>query len=378
MPEQTRRDAEIIGAVDARRERIEATIDFVHAHPELAHEERECAAHLADLLAAAGFSVTRGVAGMETAFVARLAGASPGARVGIAALYDAVPAVEADGSVRPVHSCGHGPIAAAATGAALALAGLDGGFAGEIVVVGCPADEIHAPQTVARGGGKLLSAAAGVWDEVDAALYVHPEFKNTVWPRSRWMRRLFFGLYGQRSLRDDAAQPPIEAVGSLLDACREFSRDDLMIERVELDGDVEEGTGLALNGSLLVFGDDEASLERTAASIRDALPALEWRPGPLVTGVNPDDRVAAAVAAAFAACGRDFEPAPGTLPFATDWGNVTQRVPAALIGVGRPEGWAFHSDAGATQFASPDGLEAALQMATVLALAADRLTRAGA
>ena len=65
--------------------------------------------------------------------------------MGIVALYDAVAAVREDGSLEAVHSCGHGPIAGAVVGAALALASLREQFAGELVVVGCPADEIHAP-----------------------------------------------------------------------------------------------------------------------------------------------------------------------------------------------------------------------------------------
>ncbi|HTT95300.1 MAG TPA: M20/M25/M40 family metallo-hydrolase [Solirubrobacterales bacterium] len=374
MPDRSALDERIVAAVAARRPQIEATIEYVHGHPELAHEEHLCAAHLAELLAAEGFRVELGVAGMDTAFTARLAGARPGARVGLAALYDAVPAVTAEGGVRAVHSCGHGPIAAAVTGAALALAGLDGGFAGEVMVVGCPADEIHAPQTVERGGGKFLSAEAGLWDEVDAALYAHPEFKDTVWLRSRWMRRQFFSLFGTRSLRDDVDQPPIEAIGRLLDACGKISRNDLMVERVVLDGDVEEDTGLALTGSLLFFGDTEAAPADNFANLAAALPELAWTAGPLVAGVRPDDRVAAAVADAFAAAGRGFEPDPGLLPFATDFGNITQRVPAALIGIGRPEGWSFHTEEGADQFASADGVEAAMQIATVLALATARLT----
>ena len=64
------------------------------------------------------------------------------------------------------------------------------------------------------------------------------------------------------------------------------------------------------------------------------------------------------------------------LPFATDFGNISRRVPAALIGVGREGGWAFHSDEGAAQFESEDGVEAAIVSATVLALAAARLTEA--
>jgi hypothetical protein len=45
-----------------------------------------------------------------------------------------------------------------------------------------------------------------------------------------------------------------------------------------------------------------------------------------------------------------------------------------LIGVGREGGWAFHTDEGAMQFASPDGEAAALTIAQVLALAAADLT----
>lgn len=377
MPDQNSRDAAIIAAVEDQRAQIEATIEFVHSHPELAHEEEQCAAHLAELLTAAGFEVTMGVADMDTAFLARRAGARPGARIGLSVLYDAVPAIEEAGELRAVHSCGHGPIAGAVTGAALALAGLEDGFAGEIVVVGCPADEIHAPQTVARGGGKLLSAAAGLWDEVDAALYAHPEFKNTVWPRSRWMRRWNYGLLDRRSLSDDAPQRPIEAIGDLIAACDALSRNDVMLERLELDGDVEEDTGLSLTGSLLFFGDDEDAIESAAAQVLDAVPDLDWVAGPLVEGVRPDQRIAAAVADSFAALGRDFEPEPGTLPFATDFGNITQRVPAALIGIGRPDGWSFHTDEGAAQFASADGVEAAMQIAGVMALTTARLGEAG-
>lgn len=62
------------------------------------------------------------------------------------------------------------------------------------------------------------------------------------------------------------------------------------------------------------------------------------------------------------------------LPFATDFGDITRLVPAALVGIGRPEGWAFHTPEGAEQFASDDGVQAGLDVATVLALAAERLT----
>lgn len=199
-------DTELIAAVAAQRVAIADTAAFVHAHPELAHEEHLRAAHLAGRMRDAGLRVEQGVARLGTAFRAALTGRRAGRRVGIAALYDAVAAVREDGSVEAVHSCGHGLIAGAAVGAALALAQLREQLAGELVVVGCPADEIHAPGTAERGGGKWLTAAAGLWDDYDAVLYAHPEFIDTVWQASLWMRRDIFTVAGTRSLRDDAAQ----------------------------------------------------------------------------------------------------------------------------------------------------------------------------
>ena len=59
---------------------------------------------MADALAAGGFEVTRGVAGMPTAFLAR-AGDGP-LHVAILAEYDALPGIG--------HACGHNIIAVAA------------------------------------------------------------------------------------------------------------------------------------------------------------------------------------------------------------------------------------------------------------------------
>jgi metal-dependent amidase/aminoacylase/carboxypeptidase family protein len=367
-------DKEILSAVEAQAETAIEVLRFVHAHPELGHEERESSAHVAGTLARAGFRVERGVGGMETAFRATLTGARPGRSVGIVVLYDAVAAVRADGRIEPVHSCGHGPIAGGATAAALALAGLRGRLAGSVVLFGCPADEIHAPGTVARGGGKALSAAAGLWDKIDAALYVHPEFINTVSQASLWMRRDQATVSGARSLRQGVVTAPMAAWRDLCAALDQVSPDRVIAEDVHLHGDIEEGAGLVLTATFLIFADDEAGLAKAAKPLRDALPGARWSESRVYCGVRPDAQVTAAVADAFKAAGRDFVKDPPPLPFATDFGNISQRVPAALIGVGRPGGWKFHTDEGAREFAGPDGEEAALAVARVLALAAARLT----
>src|SRR5204863_6388563 len=141
-----------------------------------------------------------------------------------------------------------------------------------------------------------------------------------------------------------------------------------------LDGDVEEGTGLYLEASVLVFAETEEELDERAGTLRRSVPFGGWAAGSVVRAVRPDPDVTAAVAEAFAAAGRTgFVADPPPLPFATDFGNISWRVPAALIGVGRDGGWAFHTDEGAAQFASEDGVEAALAAAKVLALSAVRL-----
>ena len=182
-------DERILMAVESKRAAALATHRFVHEHAELSHEEHECARHIAEVLERAGLEVEREIAGMETAFSATLKGALPGRAVGLVCLYDAVPVFRPDGSIEPVHSCGHDAIPGGVVATALALADLRDELPGKLVVFGCPADEIPAPLTVEIGGGKAVLAAAGLWDEVDAALYAHPEFEDTVFLRSRWMRR---------------------------------------------------------------------------------------------------------------------------------------------------------------------------------------------
>lgn len=360
---------DVLAAVARQEGVVRGTMRFVHEHPELGHEEHECSRHLSETLAAAGLAVERGVGEMETAFRAALRGERPGQAVGLVCLYDAVAAVRPDGRTEPVHSCGHGPIAGGVVGAALALAELRDRLAGAVVVMGCPADEIHAPGTLERGGGKALSAKAGLWDRIDAALYAHPEFIDTVSLESRWMRRATATVSGSRSLAS-AAQSPLEAALAALETARAHVPDEVMLERLELDGDVEEDTGLVLRATFLVFADEEEGIEKGLSTVRAALPQASWQLGRLVEAVRPDDRVTAAVAEAFGALGRDFVTDPPRLPFATDFGNISRRCPAALIGVGRDGGWAFHTDEGAAQFASPAGEDAALTIARVLALAA--------
>ena len=206
---------------------------------------------------------------------------------------------------------------------------------------------------------------------IDAALYAHPEFEDTVFLRSRWMRRDRAMITGTRSLTGEPERP-LEAVLAAAEAVRSLPPADAIVEHIALDGDVEEGGGLVVRIHFLLRADEETGLDELAAPLRAALPDAVWSSDPVVCGLRPDAEVTRAVKEAVLALGGEFVDDPAQLPFGTDFGNVSQLVPSALIGIGRPGGWAFHTDEGAEQFAQ-DGEECGLSIARVLALAAARL-----
>lgn len=136
----------------AHRERLLDISHRIHAMAELSFQEHKSAALLKDVLQQDAYRL-RAVEGMPTAFVAEAG--SGGKTVAICLEYDALPVVG--------HACGHNIIAAAGFGAAMALRRLEDV---RVLVVGCPAEE--------DGGGKVLLIDAGVFTGVDAALMVHP------------------------------------------------------------------------------------------------------------------------------------------------------------------------------------------------------------
>ena len=171
----------------------------IHANPELAFEEYESMALLADTAERHGYSVDRGVAGLETAFVATSAGTEPGPTVALVAEYDALPGLG--------HACGHNIIGTAATGAALALQALRSELPGTFKLVGTPAEE--------RGGGKVIMVERGVFDGIDAAMMIHPGTKAMTTRGTLASNKVEFEFFGQSA---HAAATPDQGINAL-DAC---------------------------------------------------------------------------------------------------------------------------------------------------------------
>jgi amidohydrolase len=142
--------------VGSRRNDLIALSHDIHAEPELAFAEYRSAAKTQALVAERGFAITPAPAGLDTAFRADYGGGD--LVVAVCAEYDALPGIG--------HACGHNIIAAAAVGAALALAEVADGVGLTVVLMGTPAEE--------SGGGKALLLKAGAFDDITAAVMVHP------------------------------------------------------------------------------------------------------------------------------------------------------------------------------------------------------------
>jgi amidohydrolase len=146
-------------AVQARRSMLLGLSHRIHANPEPGFEEVAASAAIAEILEAAGFAVEHPAGSLPTAIRARLPGGNGrGPRVAILAEYDALRGLG--------HGCGHNIIATAAVGAALALASVRALLPGEIVFLGTPAEEDLA--------GKQVMLDDGLFEDVDAAMMVHP------------------------------------------------------------------------------------------------------------------------------------------------------------------------------------------------------------
>ncbi len=148
-------------AIDAISGDLVSLSHFIHAHPEMGYEEYLSAEAVASAAEDAGFILERGIAELPTAF--RATSGSGELRVVLCAEYDALPDVG--------HACGHNIIAAASLGAAIGLAAVAEELDLTVILLGTPSEE--------GGGGKIDLINAGYFNDVHAALMIHP------WPTER-------------------------------------------------------------------------------------------------------------------------------------------------------------------------------------------------
>jgi aminobenzoyl-glutamate utilization protein B len=164
----------VVASVDRHAAALTDMSDQIWAFAETALREHRSSKLLADFAEKQGFTVTRNLAGMPTAFVASFGSGKP--IIGIMGEYDALPGVsqKAQAEKSPLveggagHGCGHNMFGAASLGAALAIKEqiAAGKLKGTVRFYGTPAEEAI--------GGKTYMARDGVFDDVDVMLAWHP------------------------------------------------------------------------------------------------------------------------------------------------------------------------------------------------------------
>lgn len=186
----------IASMVDLRAGELKRIAKDIFGFNETAFNEVRSSKALADYLQEKGFEVSWGQAGLNTAFMAKYGEGRP--HIALMGEYDSLPEVG--------HACGHNMIGTISAGAAAALkeSGFLEGRPGTVFFVGCPAEE--------HGGGKLLLVDAGVFNDMDLAMIIHPTSMSTGFDISYAIKRVFVEFFGASA---HAAAAPYKGVNAL-------------------------------------------------------------------------------------------------------------------------------------------------------------------
>ncbi|HCV9095748.1 TPA: M20 family metallopeptidase [Staphylococcus aureus] len=133
----------------------------IHERPELGNEEIFASRTLIDRLKEHDFEIETEIAGHATGFIATYDSGLDGPAIGFLAEYDALPGLG--------HACGHNIIGTASVLGAIGLKQVIDQIGGKVVVLGCPAEEGGE-----NGSAKASYVKAGVIDQIDIALMIHP------------------------------------------------------------------------------------------------------------------------------------------------------------------------------------------------------------
>ena len=350
-----------------REELIELSLK-IHANPELGWHEEKASGWLTDYLEENGFNVERGICDLPTAFRASYGQGKP--TVAFLAEYDALPDVG--------HGCGHNIIGVAAVGAGIAAKNAADQLGGTILVIGTPAEELL--------GGKVVMVAKGAFNDVDAAMIIHPRGKSSpAGIRMSATISLDVEFWGKAA---HAAAMPWDGISALealilainnINGWRLHIKDGSRVHGVITDG------GKAANvvpehaaGSFMVRSPNDAALDELSERVLNCFKAaelatgarLEYRWGMRCDAPRHNPALIQLWTENMKALGREVK---GIIDGggSTDMGNVSVVVPSLLPFIAiSPEPLPAHSREWAAAAASETGMLTMLDSARGLAMTA--------
>lgn len=189
--------------IEENKECYIQTSHAIHDRPEIGNEEYFASEQLVNILVEEGFLVEKGVAGHETAFLARKKGILDGLTIGFLAEYDALPEIG--------HACGHNIIGTTSVAAAVALSKVIDEIGGELVVLGTPAEE-GGPNGSAKGS----FVKAGLVKDLDAAIMLHPGADTSLTGPTLAVDPLDFEFFGKPAHASAHPEKGINALDGVL------------------------------------------------------------------------------------------------------------------------------------------------------------------
>lgn len=163
---------ELMGKIDAKKDRIIEIRRYLHEHPELSFHEEETAAYIKDFYNNVPVDKVETNFGGQRGVVVTIKGGQPGKTIALRADFDALPIKEETGlpyaskNEGVMHACGHDGHTAYMLILAESLAEMKEQLKGTIRILHQPAEEVPP-------GGAIGMIKAGALDEVDAVFGIH-------------------------------------------------------------------------------------------------------------------------------------------------------------------------------------------------------------
>ena len=320
---------EAVKFIDTHLEEYIEIADIIFANPEIGFKEVNSSRLLGNKLAEHGFAVTFGIAGLPTAFLARYSGQSDGPRIALMAEYDALAGIG--------HACGHNLIGTQSVAAAIAVKSILPELAGEIQVIGSPAEE--------TGGGKAILVENGVLDDVDVALMMHPSRHNMTRRTTLANVGFRFEYFGRSSHAGSAPEKGINALNAVIhlfngiNALRQHVEPSVRIHGIITNGgDATNMVPAYSSASISIRAKSKPSLDPVVEQVLNCAKAgalatgaeLKYEsPSTPIEAMLPNPILADLVDANMKKLGLEvIEPWPGMKMGSTDMGNVSQVVPS--------------------------------------------------
>lgn len=356
--------------LEIRRSELVRLSSDIHDNPELGFQEVKAVSWLSNYLENNGFCVEKGVAGLATAFQATYGEGKP--KIAVLAEYDALPGIG--------HGCGHNIIAASAVGAGVASKIVVDNLGGSIIILGTPGEETF--------GGKIDMIKAGIFDDVDVAMMVHPSVLNMAIYRTLACLPLEVEFFGKAV---HAAIHPAEGVNALeaiilafnsINSLRQHIKEQARIHGIITNGGEAPNVVPAYSAAkFIIRAPDYAYLEELQGKVLNCFKGassasgarLKYRWGEKVYApIRNNVAMARLFSDNLESLGRKLDIFDSQGPFgSSDIGNVSEVVPSMhpMVAIASPP-VSLHSTEFASAAASEAGHQGLLDAAKAMAMTA--------